>query len=191
MKKQIDSLLKKAMWVAVALFVIRCAVSFEEIKTNPSLYAFFGYAGEAVGLAAIVMILYEKWLWRYDPLSGVPCIKGYYEGSFTSTYDLVKREASLTVTQSFLSVGLTMSTNESHSRSIAASIDNASGVNRLVFSYQNDPMAEVRDRSQIHYGSAMLTLDEKDCLKGTYFTDRKTTGDLYLQKSPDREFEGI
>ena len=132
MKKQIDRLLKKAMWVAVALFVIRCAVSFEEIKTSPSLYAFFGYAGEAVGLAAILMILYEKLLWRYDPVSGIPCIKGYYEGSFTSTYDSVKREASLTVKQSFLSVGITMSTGESESRSIAASIDNVYGVNMLV-----------------------------------------------------------
>ena len=178
MKKQIDSLVKKAMWVVVVLFVIRCAVSFEEIKTNPTVYSFFGYAGEAVGVAAILMVLYEKWLWRWDPLAGIPCIKGNYEGSITSTFDSTKRDASLAVKQSYLSVGITMSTSESESRSITASIESVSGVNRLVFSYQNDPKAEVRDRSQIHYGSAMFTLAEKDHLQGTYFTDRKTTGDL-------------
>lgn len=182
MKKQIDSLVKKAMWVAIALFVIRCAVSFEEIKTNPTVYAFFGYAGEAVGVAAILMILYEKWLWRWDPLAGIPCIKGSYEGSITSTYDSIKRDASLTVKQSYLSVDVTMSTSESESRSIAASIESVSGVNRLIFSYQNDPKAVVRDRSQIHYGSAMFTLAAKDRLQGTYFTDRQTTGDLDFLK---------
>ena len=40
MNKQINSLLKKAMWVSIILFGIRCAVSFDEIKTNPSLYSF-------------------------------------------------------------------------------------------------------------------------------------------------------
>ena len=182
MNKQINSLLKKAMWVSIVLFGIRCAVSFEEIKTNPSLYSSLGYAGEAVGVAAILMVIYEKWLWRFDPFAGIPCIKGSYSGTIKSNYDSVVREASLQISQTFLSVRATMSTNESKSKSLAASIENVSGINELIFTYHNDPRAEHREGSPIHYGTARFALDEKDHLSGQYYTDRKTFGDLDFVK---------
>ena len=53
MKKQFDALLKKAMWTAIILFVFRVAISWENFKIAASVYTVFGYAGEAISVAAV------------------------------------------------------------------------------------------------------------------------------------------
>ncbi len=182
MQERINKLLIKSMWVVIAVFLLRCAVSAEEIKNNSSFYMFYGYAGEAIGIATIVMILYEKWLWRIDPFSCVPCVKGCYSGYIFSKYDSMNHDATMEIKQTYLSVGITMSTGESESRSITASIECVSGIYELVFMYQNNPKAKYRDRSQIHYGTARLNIIDKEHLVGSYYTDRNTMGDLDFLK---------
>lgn len=53
----------------------------------------------------------------------------------------------------------------------------------------NTPKAEVRHRSEIHYGTAMLYVDNPKVLKGQYFTDRKSTGDMVFNAvlKPDKD----
>ena len=78
-----------------------------------------------------------------------------------------------------------METDESKSRSVGGSfdVDKMRGYQRLIYSYLNEPEVTVRNRSQIHYGTAMLEYNDKeDTLKGTYWTDRKTTGRIVLTK---------
>ena len=44
--------------------------------------------------------------------------------------------------------------------------------------YRDYRKANVRDRSAIHYGTALLCIENPDEIQGQYFTDRKTTGDM-------------
>lgn len=84
MKEQMDKLLSRGMWCSIILFALRCLYSKDEIINGLSIYNLWGFAGEAIGLAAILMIAYEKWIWRWDPLIKVPNINGIYKGHFTS-----------------------------------------------------------------------------------------------------------
>ena len=178
MKKQFDGLLRKAMWVAIILFAIRTAVSWGEVITGVSAYTIFGYAGEAIGVAAIIIVCYEKWLWRYDPFVKTPYIAGCYTGTLKSSYDHTQRTATLLIKQTFLTVDVTLRTEEGGSRTVSGSVEEILGTPELIYTYLNEPKAEVRDRSAIHYGTATFILDEKKHLIGRYYTDRNTSGDM-------------
>lgn len=182
MKKQINSLITKGMWCAIILFVIRCLISFEEIKHGISAYLIWGFAGEAIGASALVMVVYEKWLWKFDPFVKTPKICGSYSGTIDSSFDSQQRKAFLTIKQTLLSVDIKLKTDESTSRAVSASIEEVFGENELVYTYLNEPKSKVRDRSEIHFGTATFVLDGSDHLVGKYYTDRKTVGDLDFHK---------
>ena len=95
------------------------------------------------------------------------------------------KDIHLTIHQTFLWIQIIIETDESKSRSICGSFDieKMRGRQHLIYSYLNEPNATVRDRSQIHYGTAMLEFnDTGDTLNGTYWTDRKSVGDMNLKK---------
>lgn len=49
-----------------------------------------------------------------------------------------------------------------------------------IYHYLNTPQSKYRDRSEVHYGTAVLTIIDGTMLKGRYYTDRKTNGDIEL-----------
>jgi hypothetical protein len=54
---------------------------------------------------------------------------------------------------------------------------------RVAAIYRNEPKVEVRQRSPIHYGGMLLTVqgEPPSRLEGHYWTDRNTRGDLILE----------
>lgn len=50
-----------------------------EVLRHISIYDLFGYAGEAVGLATVIMAAYERWLWRINPFETTPALKKIYK----------------------------------------------------------------------------------------------------------------
>lgn len=178
MEKQYHKIIKISTWCSVVLFCLRCALSWQAILLNVSLYDLFCYAGEAIGIAAIFTASYEKWLWRINPLDKTPKLHKQYTGILKSDYDNVQRQAKLNIKQSMLSVYVSLITEESSSNSIAASIDSILGENQLIYCYLNTPKSEFRNRSEIHYGTAVFSLVDPVHLTGRYYTDRKTSGDM-------------
>ena len=69
---------------------------------------------------------------------------------------------------------------ESRSNSLSASVTGINGENSLIYNYLNTPQSKYRDRSEVHYGTAVLTIIDGTMLKGRYYTDRKTNGDIEL-----------
>ena len=181
MKSTHSILFKICMWTDITLFVIRCLFSFSSLIEDFSLYIVFGYAGEATGVAAIFIFVYEKWLWRWLSFGIVPVLKTHYEGIMKSSYDNKIREVSLSIKQTFLGITITLKTEESKSTSVSASFENINGEKRLVYTYFNTPHSEHRERSPLHIGTAMLSVEDVNELTGEYFTDRKTTGDLIFK----------
>lgn len=156
--------------------------AFEEIVDYlyKNKYDLFGYAGEAVGLATVIMAAYERWLWRINPFETTPALKKIYTGKIVSSYDNIERPIELYIKQSLLSVQITMVSAESRSNSLSASVTGINGENSLIYHYLNTPQSKYRDRSEVHYGTAVLTIIDGTMLKGRYYTDRKTNGDIEL-----------
>ena len=184
MKEQFNKLMTVTIWIAIILFCLRCFISRDDIKNAFSIYDLFGYAGEAISLATLVSIIYERWLWKLNPLESTPVLYKKYTGSLISSYDNIERNAELEIKQTLLTIQIILITGESKSKSITSTIDNILGETILTYCYLNTPNANVRDRSEIHYGTAMLCVDNPRKLTGQYFTDRKTIGDIKFNSIP-------
>lgn len=126
------------------------------------------------------MAAYERWLWRINPFEITPALKKIYTGKIVSSYDNIERPIELYIKQSLLSVQITMVSAESRSNSLSASVTGINGENSLIYHYLNTPQSKYRDRSEVHYGTAVLTIIDGTMLKGRYYTDRKTNGDIEL-----------
>lgn len=126
------------------------------------------------------MLLYERKLWRYNPLESTPKLSKKYTGTLVSSYDNIKREATLEIKQTLFTIRITLTTNESKSKSLSATIEEILGEKQLVYCYLNTPEAIFRDRSEIHFGTAILCVDKPEKIMGQYYTDRKTVGDMYF-----------
>lgn len=182
MSEIVSIFIKKALWLLAIVFIARCAISFTEISSGFSLYLLFSFLGEAITITTIIALIYEKKLWVFDKTSKVPVLKGKYFGKIMSNYDGRTREARLEIKQSLLALRITMKSDESKSGSISASISDALGINQVIYCYINQPIATVRDRSEIHYGTAILSCEEGGKLTGSYYTDRMTTGEMVFVK---------
>ena len=173
------------------MFVLRCIIAlvvFKSIAKSNNviefIYSIFGYAGEAFSFASILMTLFNKYLWknRYFKwlAGGMPVLAKKYTGtiSFIWKEKPQTRESEIIIEQTFLKVAVKLNTSESSSNSITASIEIINGEKQLLYTYLNTPRAEIQDRSPIHYGTAILKLDNPDRLIGNYYTSRLSRGSM-------------
>lgn len=180
-------------WLSLILFVIRMLITITDVvnmisnrKILELIYNFIGYAGEAVFVAGILLLFYNKFLWRVLNFWKIPVLAKEYNGTFISSFDGKEREARLVVTQSFLSIKIKMKTAESWSASICESLDVQNGVNILTYTYLNKPELKLYDRSKMHYGTATFDCDNPKRLQGDYYTERKTTGSMVFEAKPKK-----
>lgn len=143
----------------------------------------------------LVWFAFRTWLWRWSLFRGwlvpFPDLSGTWHGLLHSTWRdpesgdrVAPIPAILTVRQTYDNVSCVMRTAEMVSRSVAEDfyIDEGNQVRVLVFSYSSNPRMTVSDRSKPHRGTAVLEIIEREPrkLKGDYWTDRKTTGEIEL-----------
>lgn len=178
MTENYNKFTSKSIWFTIIMFCLRCFLSGTKIITEFSMYDLYGYAGESIAFSAFLMVIYERWLWRYNPFEKTPALKKKYKGTLLSTYDGIEREAALEIKQTLLSINVVFITGESRSNSISSSIEKIQDEWQLTYCYLNVPKANVRARSAIHYGTALLCIENPKEIYGQYFTDRKTTGDM-------------
>lgn len=55
---------------------------FSDLKSQCSVYMIFSYASEAIAVAGLLFLLYEKYLWKKDKFLGVPILEEKYKGRF-------------------------------------------------------------------------------------------------------------
>jgi hypothetical protein len=89
-----------------------------------------------------------------------------------------------TVKQSFIRISCVMRTAEMTNRSHLADfwLDGDEQIRMLGYSYHSKPLPTIADRSQPHDGTIVFELvgNPVEKLKGTYWTERKTTGEVVL-----------
>lgn len=176
--------IKPFLWASVVTIVFTYSI----ISTWFS-QGFLSDISKTVTVIAFLWFLYAKWFWKfctYIKVLPYPYIGGEWEGELHSTYKEGKTiKIQTTIKHRLFNSSLSLETNESKSvsNSFSFDIDEERGFNRIIYTYQNVPDATVRDHSEIHFGTAMLSIiDEGQTLKGNYWTDRGTTGTITLHK---------
>lgn len=150
---------------------------------------------KVVSADALLIALFSSFLWKMKIFQGwlvpFPNLNGTWKGHIRTTWtDPVTGTrpgpipAILTIKQSFFKISCVMRTAEMSSRSTISDfvIDADNQVKHLFYTYSSNPIQAVKERSAPHYGSMAFDIieDQKKILKGQYWTDRKTTGDIEM-----------
>lgn len=152
-----------------------------------------GHISTTITINVILWTLFIQWFWKckvfYPWLVPFPNLSGEWEGELKSNWkqkSLDPIPTEIKIKQTFFNVQIKIKTNESRSHSIGASfdIDKDRGLEQLIYSFINTPKSSVRDRSEIHYGSTLLTFEgfKINTMEGQYWTDRETTGEIKLKR---------
>jgi hypothetical protein len=155
----------------------------------------FKPAPMVLSLLVAAAFIFDKWLLSCHSLYPFlhpwyvpyPNMNGTFEGTIESTWIDPATGATNPLINTYIVVRQTLSaihvrlyTEESKSISLASSfVKSDDGRQELMFTYRNEPNQKKRPQSPIHYGGTRLQIspDHKQ-LEGTYWTDRKTTGDI-------------
>jgi SMODS-associating 2TM, beta-strand rich effector domain len=139
-------------------------------------------------------------IWRWLPWldrNVFPDCTGIWRGTLSSTWvnpasSQIQPLISVTfeIRQRILTTSIRMRTTESSSHSLRSWLeaDRDSGRFRLGYVYQNDPKQGVRDRSARHDGVCWFEIDpsaKPRRITGSYYTDRKTSGDIEIERVSD------
>jgi len=171
------------LWSAIALYN-GVAVKLE----------WFGFISTAVAGLFVLLVLFDKWVWRWGIFRGWlvkrPRIWGTWRATLRSTYrdpatgePIAPITAFMLIRQTYSRITLRLMTPESCSDVIAVDLrDGDTGCFSLASVYQNTPRLGVRDRSPIHFGALLLQIpqNEETVLTGHFWTDRDTRGEIEL-----------
>jgi hypothetical protein len=177
-------ILAAAIWGA-GLYVLGIPLTWDHVKPF-SLTVF---------VLAAIMILFERWLWKWPIFRGwlvkSPNIQGTWHVALRSADVDPKREKRMqpiecvmVFRQTFSTLSMRLHSDESSSTLVAYKIvQQNDGVFEVMGVYQNEPQIHLRgDRSEIHYGALKLAINGEPVvsLQGHYWTDRETKGSLKL-----------
>jgi len=190
---------KKLLWGSsfVAIMVILIFVKYNDIKLGVNIDT-LSIIGTIGGVNWFLWELFKRWFWKLSIFRGwlvkIPNLNGEWVGTLQSTWkDPSTRKVispiiiDANIKQDLTSVAVDITSNEMVSQSIVAVVkcNSERDVVEICYTYQSEPGATVRHRSEIHFGTAKLSYKNsrgKETLEGNYWTDRKTTGDISLKR---------
>ena len=185
----IGGYIKVIVVLSIALFL--ALTFFRNNFSFKNIYNILGNITTTITIVTAICILFGSYAWKWSVFQGwlvpFPCLSGKWDGKLISTYNSENKSIPIEVTikHKFLNIQIQVKTNESASTSICGSfdIDEDRGLKQLFYSYQNTPRMTIRAKSEIHYGTVRLKINEDaTVLEGEYWTTRKTTGDINIRK---------
>jgi hypothetical protein len=178
-----------AGWVVSHISQLATGTPESTFKSASTVTAIIG-----VGLVAVVGLTWRR-IWRRAPILNrwFPDLTGRWEGTYVSSYKYpdtglnATGPIKFTIRQGLFSTSVTGSTGEMRSYSSRSWLeaDREAQRFRLGYTYTSEPNAAVRHRSAPHEGVCWLTMmlaDDSDRLKGIYYTERRSIGDLDLKR---------
>ena len=156
-----------------------------------------------VGTLLVVLSAFNLWLWKWPIFRGWlvkrPMIAGTWKATLRSTWvDPATGSAVapivgfMVIRQTYSELSMRLLTEESSSMLLGAEIARAPDATQTVSGvYRNEPKMAVRAKSQMHHGAILLQIvgSPPTALKGHYWTDRSTAGDLDLTARRNRVFD--
>jgi len=166
---------------------------------------FFKPFSLVVGIVGIVLLLFDKWLWKFPIIHSLfvpfPDVSGTWKGKIVSSWinketgePVQPIDAFLIIYQTYSNLNIRMITKESKSDLLSGNfISNNAGPHKIAGVYNNIPNIMIRERSPIHYGGLLLEIhnSEKLILEGEYWTDRDTKGSLLFDKNVKKTFDNF
>lgn len=157
--------------------------------------AWFRPFSVVVGVLVLVLSIADRWLWRLRWLRpwlfNMPDLNGTWKVVIHPTAPEPPHNeviAYMVIRQTFSTVSLRLFTAESHSETLSARVVRSDdGTCNLAAVYRNTPRLQVRERSPLHHGALLLSVqgDPPESLAGQYWTDRLSQGELMLSaRSP-------
>lgn len=158
---------------------------------------FFSLIPKVVTCDLLLVFIFTKWSWKWKAFRGwlvpFPNLNGTWTGNIYS--DWVNPETGegvapipvmLTINQSFFHINCKMMTGEmeSFSTSEGFNIDPERQLKQLAYIYTSKPRIALNQRSVPHDGSIVFDIIETPSrkLKGRYWTERKTLGEIILMQ---------
>lgn len=167
---------------------------------------FFGLVPKVVSIDLLVIAIFVKWGWKLKIFRGwlvpFPNLNGTWTGLIFSDWknpETGEKPAPipvmLTVNQSFFHISCIMRTSEMESSSYAEGflIDSDRQLKKIAYSYTSKPRLSLSGRSIPHDGTAVFQIIEKPKrkLKGRYWTERLTKGEIVLEYHSKEIFEEL
>jgi len=189
--------IKAFLWIFVPISILIWVllIVLAEVGTDPVLNA-MKRIPTVITIDLGLWLFFVNWAWKWQIfrrwLVPFPVLEGTWVGFIKSTLTdpatgkpLPPIPITLVIRQSFLSINCSIYTEESSSVSYSADIivDKETKRTQLAYHYTNRPQATVRNRSEIHDGTALLEVrgEKPEEMKGEYWTSRKTTGDIEVK----------
>ena len=167
-KKYINYFCYIAIGIFVVLkFVIKCEDWLDAISY-------------AVSSTMILFAIYTSFIWKFNPLEKYPKLSKKYKG-IIKTEEYGEKEATFIVKHNLLYTNIKCETNESKSISSSFDITLRGEDWILTYNYLNEPNILERSHSDIHYGTCVLEVTNKEHITGKYYTDRKTVGEIDIK----------
>jgi SMODS-associating 2TM, beta-strand rich effector domain len=199
--------LKVLLWIllgvsGIAWFVIGYVTHADLSK----LSEFFRPLPKVITVDVIAVAVFVRWVWRWRWLRGwlvsIPNLNGTWLGEIRSDWidertdrKVLPIPAMLTIRQTFFHISCVMQTAEMRSDSYVEGfrIDYDCQIRELAYSYQGKPRLPLQDRSTPHDGTAVFEVIETPArkLRGRYWTERKTTGEMDFRFYSNRALEEL
>lgn len=190
MKHQWD--VKLTIGFAIVIFLILAAFKGPDFSKE-----ILNIISSTISVTVLGRLIFIKWVWKWLPflerIHGVPNVEGKWNGKYESTWrpspdaPVATGPIEVKITQpDIYHIKVTQRSGESISHSYGEVFETLEDKSVFLnFSYENIPDANVRERSQISFGSAryLLERDGSYKLSGNYWTDRKSTGKVEATKN--------
>ncbi len=169
---------------------------------EPISWTWFKSLGGAVSATVAALTVFELWLWRLHILQGWfvkrPILIGTWDFTIKSMWtdpETGQRpdpiQATATIRQRYSKLHLHLETPESAGDFVSSNVvAKDDGTYQIAGVFRNEPRLSVRDRSPIHLGALVLDVVGEPAspseLKGHYWTDRGTSGEIHGQRPVQR-----
>lgn len=178
MNFKIEKILKVFLFGVVLFVIIKWLIQKPNDITDYVQIIF-----ESSGVSTLLVVLYNKYIWKIDFTNDLPKLGGNYIGEIAYEYNGIsnKKELKVKISQSFLDVKVSITSNEITSRTITSEITKENSNYIIYYTYITNPKIKFANENPIQRGTCRLDIFD-DRLEGVYWTSRKTTGDIKLSK---------
>ncbi len=143
----------------------------------------------AATIAAVIDLAYDRFLWRINPFEKTPRLYGIYKASLCSSFNSgTTYIGKVTIKQTLTSVTILEESENGYCESVTATLSQSTphGLWTLYYTYLTHPKKspQSKHKDDMHYGSCVLFVKNRDLLEGGYYTDRinQTSGSAKFER---------
>lgn len=177
MKSKMEALIKLSGIIVLVIFII-----LYKLKMPESVLEYWDLILESTGYSVIAIVVYERYLWKYNPFVKIPRLKKKYTGILSYNYKgrFGEKNVEIEIKQSFLSTDVKLKSDEISSKTITSDLVEENGEFVIYYTYITNPLSRCSDENPIQVGTCKLVIDNINDIRGNYWTNRKTIGDLHF-----------